>query len=72
MVGTETRTISAPAAGQALDLADGGRDIAGVGIGHALHGNGRIAAHRDRADMIWRDFRRWMGDSACMMITLPA
>lgn len=35
---------------QAADLRDGGSDVAGLGVGHALHGDRRIAAHRDVAD----------------------
>src|SRR5690606_17724675 len=35
---------------QATDLADGGLDVTGLGVGHALHGDRRIAADRYRAD----------------------
>jgi hypothetical protein len=31
---------------QTIDLRNGGRDIIGVAVGHALHRDGRIAAHR--------------------------
>ncbi len=36
---------------EALDLRDGGGDIVGVGVGHALHGNRCIAADGHIADM---------------------
>ncbi len=36
---------------QLLDLADGGVHIQGIGVGHALYGNRRIAAHGHIANM---------------------
>ena len=36
---------------QTLDLRDGGGDIVGVGVGHALYGDGGTAADRHMADM---------------------
>jgi hypothetical protein len=36
---------------QRLDLGDCRRDIAGQGVGHRLHRDRRVAAHRHLADM---------------------
>ncbi|MNN73821.1 hypothetical protein D3C81_1899730 [compost metagenome] len=41
---------------QTVDLCHGGRDIVGVGVGHALHGDGGIAADRN---ITYPDFSRF-------------
>ena len=47
---------------QRPDLGDGGVHVAGVGVGHALHGDRRIAAHRHGADVNLTGFTALNGD----------
>ena len=49
--GQETRTMSAPASLQRLDLLDRAFDVAGQRVGHRLDGDRRVAADRHLADM---------------------
>ena len=49
--GQETRTMSAPASLQRLDLLDRRLDVVGERVGHRLHGDRRVAADRHLADM---------------------
>lgn len=61
-----------PGVFQTANLADGGLDVTGFGIGHALHGDRRIAADRYRADPDLAGRATLDGDSQCMFwLTAP-
>ena len=55
---------------QALDLRDRGSDVIGVGVGHALHRDGASPPTGTLPTQIFRDSRRLIGDSPCM-VTVP-